>query len=132
MKYEPTFETREHAAFCRAEAERRYKGKLIRDEYGMLLVRDSKGIEHTDAVLRALSSYRGTPPSMYECFVQRAGQPYVQAAFDEQQRKYEAARDDFQFGESAPLDEARQFLSDLFAETCDDWTAQKLAGIDDR
>ena len=44
-------------------------------------------------------------------------QPYVQAVFDEQQRKYEAARDGFQFGETATLgDEARQFLSDLFAE----------------
>ena len=69
---------------------------------------------------------------MYQCFVQRVRQPYVQAAFDEHQRRYEAARDGFQFGEDAPLDKARQFLSDLFAETCDDWTAQKLAGVDDR
>lgn len=132
MEYDPSIQSREHEAFCRAHAEKAYKGKLIRDKYGMLLVRDNKGIEHTDAVLRALSSFRGTPPSMYECFVQRAGQPYVQAAFDEQQRKYEAARDGFQFGESAPLDEARQLLSDLFAAMCDDWTAQKLAGIDGR
>ena len=96
----------------------------------MLLVRDARGIEHTDAVFRALSEYRGTPPSMYECFVQRIRQPYVQAAFDENQRRHEAAKDGFQFGEDATLgDEARQFLSDLFAEACDDWTAQKLAGL---
>jgi len=78
MNYEPTIETREHAAFCRAEAQRRYEGKLIRDEYGMRLVRDAKGAEHTDDVLRALSDYRSTPPSLYTCFVQRAGQPYVE------------------------------------------------------
>ena len=134
MNYEPEIESREHAAFCRTEAERRYKGTLIRDEYGMLMVRDARGIEHTDAVLRALSSYRGTPLSIYECFVQRAGQPYVEAALADYQRNYEAARDGFEFEESRSIgfDAARQFVADLFGDACDDWTAQKLAGIDGR
>lgn len=130
MNYEPTIKSREHAAFCRAQAEKAYKGTLIRDEYGMLLVRDAKGIEHTDAVLRALSSFKGMPPSMYECFMQRAGQPYVETAFDAHQRRREAARDGFQFDETATLDEARQLLTDLFATMLDDWTEQKLAGVD--
>ena len=46
------------SVYCRAEAERRYSGKVIRDlELGMLLVEDADGFCHTDEVLRALSFY---------------------------------------------------------------------------
>ena len=48
MRYDPSIQSHEHEAFCRAHAEKAYKGKLIRDKYGMLLVRDAKGIEHTE------------------------------------------------------------------------------------
>jgi hypothetical protein len=51
--------SQEHEAFCRAEAERRYDGQIIRDkESGMLLVQDIHGVCRTDKVLRALSFYR--------------------------------------------------------------------------
>ena len=46
-----------------AEAERRYKAKLIRDGE-MLLAEDANGTCHTDAVLRALSFYKEYDQSM--------------------------------------------------------------------
>jgi hypothetical protein len=60
MTYDPKILSPEHAMFCWAEAERRYTGKMVRDEYNMLMVQDMDGVEHTDAVLRALSNYQ--PP----------------------------------------------------------------------
>jgi hypothetical protein len=56
-KYDVPILSEEHAAFCRAEAERRYAGRIIRDGE-MLLVKDVKGLCHTDKVLRALSFFR--------------------------------------------------------------------------
>lgn len=54
-----------HAAWCRAEAERRYFGKVIEDELGMLVVEQRpEGFTHTDDVLRALSFYKRTPSGM--------------------------------------------------------------------
>lgn len=61
MKYDKPIQSPEHAAFCRREAELRYRGVLVRDQFGMVLVRDAHGVEHTDAVLRALSSYTDDP-----------------------------------------------------------------------
>jgi len=64
MKYDIPITSSEHAEFCRREAERRYEGTIVRDEYCMLLVRDVDGLEHTDAVLRALSNRREQPICM--------------------------------------------------------------------
>jgi hypothetical protein len=50
----------EHFWFLVREAQRRYNGLLIADEYRMLLVVDDNGITHTDAVLRACSIYSWT------------------------------------------------------------------------
>jgi hypothetical protein len=59
MEYDVPIVSPEHFAWCCAEAERRYDGKVIRDdESGMLLCEDDEGVCHTDAVLRALSSYK--------------------------------------------------------------------------
>jgi hypothetical protein len=56
--YDIPIRSPEHAAYCRAEAERRYQAKVIRDEKsGMLVAEDADGVCHTDAVLRALSFY---------------------------------------------------------------------------
>jgi hypothetical protein len=61
MEYDQPILSPQHEAFCRAEAERRYDGKIIRDdESGILFVEDSDGVCHTDAVLRALSFF--VPP----------------------------------------------------------------------
>lgn len=58
-KYDTPIESPEHAEFCRAEAEKRYGGKIIKEpEFGMLLVEDESGYLHTDPVLRALSFYK--------------------------------------------------------------------------
>jgi hypothetical protein len=54
--YDKPIASREHYAWCCAEAERRYQGKLVRDGE-MLLVEDAEGVCHTDSVLRALSFY---------------------------------------------------------------------------
>ena len=78
MKYEIPIESPEHAAFCRAEAEKRYNGKIVHDSEGiMLLVKQigaafydtvdgwimysEPGTTHTDDVLRALSFYEMAP-----------------------------------------------------------------------
>jgi hypothetical protein len=53
--YTPNFCDNAHAAWCRQEAERRYGGKIVRDEHDMLVVEGADGHRHTDAVLRALS-----------------------------------------------------------------------------
>jgi hypothetical protein len=53
-KYDVPILSPEHAAFCRAEAERRYGGRIIRDGE-MSFVEDARGVCRTDAVLRALS-----------------------------------------------------------------------------
>lgn len=58
LKYDTPITSSAQAAYCRAEAERRYEGELVRDSNGMLIVRQSNGIMHTDNVLRALSVYR--------------------------------------------------------------------------
>lgn len=63
MNYDTPITSPEHAEFCCKEAERRYGGTIIRDEYNMLLVRDEDGIEHTDQVLRALSFQSGCRPT---------------------------------------------------------------------
>jgi hypothetical protein len=57
MKYDIPILSAEHSEFCRKEAERRYCGTMVRDDSGMLLVRDAEGICHTDAVLRSLSMW---------------------------------------------------------------------------
>jgi hypothetical protein len=56
MKYDVPVLSPEHAAFLKAEAERRYEGKIIR-QGEMLLVEDENGVCHTDEVLRALSFF---------------------------------------------------------------------------
>lgn len=56
MKYNIPILNPEHAAFCLREAERRYRGRLVRHRDGMLTVKDTEGFEHTDPVLRALSN----------------------------------------------------------------------------
>jgi hypothetical protein len=62
--YDRPIRSRDHAVACRAHAVRRYGGKLIRDQDGMLLVEDGDGVCHTDEVLRALSFFgdRNDPP----------------------------------------------------------------------
>jgi hypothetical protein len=55
-EYDVPIRSDDHAEFCRREAERRYNGRLIRDD-GDCLVEDSDGVCHTDAVLRALSNW---------------------------------------------------------------------------
>ena len=61
MRYDRPILSEDHADFCRREAERRYGGKIIRNEDGMLLVEDEDGVCHTDPVLRALSFYKNRP-----------------------------------------------------------------------
>ncbi len=56
-QYDVPIRSPKHAAFCKEEAARRYDGRLIKDEEGMLVVKDQHGQTHTDAVLRALSLY---------------------------------------------------------------------------
>jgi hypothetical protein len=87
MNYELPILSPQHAAFCRAEAERRYEAKLIRDRYGMLVAEDAAGVTHTDAVLRALSYYREGKLSLYEIFLTRVQQPYMRETMDKSQRK---------------------------------------------
>jgi hypothetical protein len=55
MKYDRPILSDDHALFCRAEAERRYEGRMYRNVDGMLLIEDGDDLSHTDAVLRALS-----------------------------------------------------------------------------
>jgi hypothetical protein len=56
-KYDVPILSEEHAAFCHAEAARRYAGRIIRDGE-MLLVEHANGLCHTDKVLRALSFFK--------------------------------------------------------------------------
>jgi hypothetical protein len=55
--YDVPILSREHAAFCRAEAERRYGGKIVRDGQMLIVVNTEGDATGTDAVLRALSFY---------------------------------------------------------------------------
>jgi hypothetical protein len=57
MKYDVPIRSPEHAAFCRAEAERRYRGKIVRDGELLIVVDEDGNATGTDAVLRALSFY---------------------------------------------------------------------------
>jgi hypothetical protein len=57
LNYTTVINNAEHANWCKAEAKRRYNGKLVMDIGSrMLLVLDEYGFTHTDAVLRALSN----------------------------------------------------------------------------
>ncbi len=59
MEYDVAIVSPEHFAWCYTEAERRYDGKVIRDdESGMLLCEDDEGVCHTDPVLCVLSFYK--------------------------------------------------------------------------
>ena len=87
MRYDPSIQSHEHEAFCRAHAEKAYKGKLIRDEFGMLLVRDARGLStRTRCSARCRNTGAPHPPCM-SVSCSASAQPYVQAAFDENQRK---------------------------------------------
>jgi hypothetical protein len=62
MEYATPILSPGHFAWCCAEAERRYDGKVIRDDgSGMLLCEDDEGVCHTDPALRSLSLYK--PPA---------------------------------------------------------------------
>jgi hypothetical protein len=121
MNYELPILSPQHAAFCRAEAERRYEAKLIRDRYGMLVAEDATGVTHTDAVLRALSYYREGKLSLYEIFLNRVQQPYVREAMDKSQRKFEDTPDDRTNVLGAQME---LFIHGLFTATCVDWFAE--------
>jgi len=56
--YSPRIESAAHADWCLREAELAYGGRVVKDEYGMLLVEDRNGLTHTDDVLRAVSRWK--------------------------------------------------------------------------
>ena len=59
-QYDLPLQSPEHAAWCRREAARRYCGRIISDEVGMIVIEQSvNGLRHTDDVLRAISRYNG-------------------------------------------------------------------------
>lgn len=57
LVYDVPIQSVDHALYCLEEAQRRYYGSVIIDEFGMYLVEEDGGCLHTDDVLRAISVY---------------------------------------------------------------------------
>jgi hypothetical protein len=67
MKYDLPIDTYEQAVRCLAEAQRRYRGKAVLDEYSRFpLIEDAAGVCHTNDVLRAIGAQFG-PKLVGEC-----------------------------------------------------------------
>ena len=56
MEYDTPVVSVEHAKWCLAEAERRYKGRIVRNSDGFPLVEDDNEVCHSDPVLRAIGA----------------------------------------------------------------------------
>ena len=59
MKYDPIITSVDHCRWLMDDAERRYQRNIVTDYEGMFVAEDENGLTHTDAVLRALSFYKG-------------------------------------------------------------------------